>query len=127
LQQHDVGIVVGADGPLRLRPGLVRLPNVSFVSWDRLPSRHYPKAPIPDLAVEVLSEGNTPKEMERKLGEDFQVGVRLVWLVDPDTRTVRVFTGADQSILLDTDQMLDGGDVLPGFALPLAQLFARVS
>jgi Uma2 family endonuclease len=65
--------------------------------------------------------------MERKLGEDFQVGVRLVWLVDPDTRTVRVFTAADQSILLDSDQMLDGGDVLPGFALPLAQLFARVS
>jgi Uma2 family endonuclease len=65
--------------------------------------------------------------MERKLGEYFQVGVRLVWLVDPDTRTVRVFTAADQSILLDRDQMLDGGDMLPGFALPLAHLFDRVS
>jgi Uma2 family endonuclease len=68
LQQHDLGIVAGADGPLRLLPGLVRLPDVSFVSWNHLPSRHYPKAPIPDLvpdlAVEVLSEGNTSKEME---------------------------------------------------------------
>ena len=131
LQQHDLGFVAGADGPLRLLPGLVRIPDVSFVSWARLPSRHYPKAPIPDqvpdLVVEVLSEGNTPKEMERKLGEYFQVGVRLVWFVDPDTCTVRVFAAADRSILLDTDQTLDGGDVLPGFALPLAQLFARAS
>ena len=131
LRQNDLGFVAGADGTLRLMPGLVRIPDVSFISWDRLPSRHYPKEPIPDLvpdlAVEVLSESNTPKEMKRKLREYFVVGVRLVWFVDPETRNVEVFTAVDRSTTLDQGQTLDGGDVLPGFVLPLAELFDRVN
>jgi Uma2 family endonuclease len=64
VDQQDLGILVGADGALRLMPGLVRIPDVSFISWDRLPGRVVPRAPIPnlmpDVAMEVLSEGNTP-------------------------------------------------------------------
>jgi Uma2 family endonuclease len=131
VRQHDLGIVVGADGTVRLTSGLVRIPDVGFVSWDRLPGRELPKAsipdPVPDLAVEVLSAGNTRGEMERKLGEYFAAGVRLVWYVDPRARTVRVHTAADRSVLLDEGQTLEGGHVLPGFALPLAQLFALPS
>src|SRR5262249_40588800 len=60
---HDLGLVAGADGTLRLMPRLVRIPDVSFISWTQLPSREYPAKPIPDLypdlAVEVLSPGNT--------------------------------------------------------------------
>jgi len=96
LDRHDLGIVLGADGTLRLMPGLVRIPDVSFISWDKLPNRELPAEPIPDLvpdlAVEVLSEGNTAEEMRRKLREYFNVGVRLVWLIDPATRTALVYS-----------------------------------
>ena len=129
IRPRKLGIIAGESGPVRLFSGLVRMPDVAFVSWDRLPDRKWPKAPIPhlapDLAVEVLSKSNTKAEMARKLGEYFQAGVRLVWMVDPKTRTVRVHTAVDRSILLEVGQTLDGGDVLPGFLLPLDELFAR--
>lgn len=127
LRQHDLGVVTGADGTVRLAPGLVRIPDVAFVSWDRLPGRKVPREPIPDLAsdlaVEVLSSSNTRAEMRRKVDEYFQAGARLVWLIDPPTRTARAFTAPDQSTTLGEDQMLDAGEVVPGFTLPLRQLF----
>jgi Uma2 family endonuclease len=128
---HDSGIVTAPDGMLRLAPGRVRIPDVAFISWKRLPQHQYPNEPIPelvpDLAVEVLSEGNTKAEMDQKLKEYFFAGVLLVWFVDPEKRTVTVYTAPDQSVQLGEDDTLDGGDVLPGFALPLARLFARVA
>jgi Uma2 family endonuclease len=131
LDEHDLGILAGPDGTLRLMPGLVRIPDVSFVSWARLPNREAPTEAIPDLApdlaVEILSEGNTPKEMERKLKDYFFAGVRLVWYVDPNRRTVDVFTAPDQGVRLEEGQALDGGPVLPGFTLPLRRLFAKVA
>jgi Uma2 family endonuclease len=63
--------------------------------------------------------------MERKLREYFQAGVRLVWYVDPEARTVEIFTAVDWSTMLDESRTLDGGDVLPGFVLPLRELFPR--
>lgn len=130
VRQHDLGFVAGADGALRLMPQLVRIPDVSFISWTQLPNHEYPAEPIPtlypDLAVEVLSEGNTEEEMERKLKDYFLAGTRLVWLVDPDARTVQVFTSPEDSVTLTERDTLDGGDVLPGFTLPLKDLFARV-
>jgi hypothetical protein len=86
---------------MRLGTGLVRIPDVSFISWDRMPGRQIPARPIPDLvpdlAVEVLSEGNTDKEMERKRGEFFRAGVRLAWFIDPVDRTAVVYTAPGQS------------------------------
>jgi Uma2 family endonuclease len=129
LRQHDLGVVAGEAGLLRLMPGLVRIPDVSFVSWGRMPEPQAPRPPIPtlapDLAVEVLSESNTEAEMGRKLREYFAAGARLVWYIDREDRTARVYTAPDQSTLLDGTQALDGGDVLPGFALPLRELFDR--
>ena len=129
LQRYDLGIVLGADGTLRLMPGLVRIPDVSFISWDKFPTRELPAEPIPDLvpdlAVEVLSEGNTAEEMRRKLREYFQVGVRLVWLIDPATRSAEVYTSPRKKTTLTANQALDGGTVLPGFRLTLQKLFAR--
>jgi Uma2 family endonuclease len=130
LGQKDTGFVTGPDGALRLMSGLVRIPDVSFISWDQLPHHEWPKEPIPDLApdlaVEVLSEGNTPREMERKVREYFFSGTRLVWLVDPAGRSVRVCTAPDRSAVLTAGQVLDGGDVLPGLALSLEQVFANL-
>jgi Uma2 family endonuclease len=80
---------------------------------------------VPDLAVEVLSEGNTPREMEQKLQEYFTAGVRLVWYVDPVRQEVHVYTAPDQRKVLTADHTLHGGEVLPGFTLPLRQLFAE--
>src|SRR5262249_14451440 len=88
LEQHDLGIVVGLDGTVRLAPGMVRSPDVAFFSWNHFPNRQLPRESIPnlvpDLAVEVLSASNTRQEMDRKLHEYFATGVRLVWYVDPD-------------------------------------------
>lgn len=128
--ERNLGLVSGADGMLRLFPGLVRIPDLAFVSWQRVPNGRMPEEPVPalvpDLAVEVLSPSNTREEMALKRGEYFDAGVRLVWEINPRTRTVAVYTGAEQFNTLAEFQTLDGGDVLPGFALPLRELFAEL-
>jgi Uma2 family endonuclease len=129
LEQHDLGIVLGADGTLRLMPGQVRIPEVSFLAWERLPNRERPERPIPDLApdlaVEVISEGNTEAEMERKLRDYFGAGVRLVWYVDPEPPRVRVYTSLTEMTTLTESDTLDGGDLLPGFAVSIRDWFER--
>jgi Uma2 family endonuclease len=126
----NAGMILGADGTLKLLKKLVRIPDVSFTRWDQLPGRVVPAAPVPevspDLVVEVLSEGNTAREMERKLKEYFLAGVRLVWFVDDRTRSVRAYTSPDDSATFGPDDTLDGGDVLPGFAVPVARLFENL-
>lgn len=111
--------------------GLVRVPDVSFVSWGRLPGRTFPNQPIPrlpiDLAVAVVSKSNTPAEMKRKLRESFDAGTRLVWFFYPKSRTARVFDAPGRGTKLIEGQSLDGGNVLPGFVLPLSQLFDQAS
>jgi Uma2 family endonuclease len=131
LIKHDLGFLAGADGATRLMPGLVRIPDVSFITWDQVPVRgEIPDEAIgrtaPDLAVEVLSEGNTRGEMERKLKEYFLAGVRLVWLVDRKQRIVQVFTSPDDSRTFTEEESLGGGDVLPGLSLPVREVFARM-
>jgi Uma2 family endonuclease len=127
LEDKDLGIVLGEAGMLRLRPGLVRIPDVSFISFDRMTDGELPDAPIPDLvadlAVEVLSKSNTKKEIKRKIHDYFLCGVQLVWVIQPKTQTAEVYTSPTDVRRLDKNQMLDGGDVLPGFTLPLRRVF----
>ena len=129
VEQQALGFIAGADGMRRLAPGLVRIPDISFVSWDRLPERRVPRRPIPDLApdlvVEVLSAGNTSQEMAQKLQDYFTAGVRLVWYVDPILQEVHVYTAPDQHTVLTAAHSLDGGEVLAGFMLPVQQVFAE--
>lgn len=128
VRKHDMGIVTGEAGTLRLAPGLVRVPDVAFISWERFPNRELIDEPIPDLApdlaVEVLSKSNTAAEMDRKLYDYFDAGVRLVWYADPDTRTVSVYTSPTDARLLSESDTLDGGTVLPGFRLLISDWFA---
>ena len=127
LMRHNLGLAAGPDGTLRLTSGLVRVPDISFVSWDRLPDRKRPLGPVPmlspDLAIEVLSKSNTRQEMDRKLGEYFDSGVLAVWLIDPKSRTAQVFSSPEESSLLTEADSLDGGTILPGFRLALRELF----
>jgi len=129
LDDHDLGVVLGEAGFLRLFPGLVRGPDVSFLRWERFPDGEFPKAAIwpvaPDLAVEILSKGNTDGEMQRKVREYFKAGAGRVWLVDPESRTARIFTSPRRSTLVDENGPLDAGSVLPGFELSLKDWFAR--
>jgi Uma2 family endonuclease len=130
VKEHDLGLVVGEQGMMKLAPGLVRAPDVSFVSWDQLPGRCHPEEPFPgvfpDLAVEVISRGNTRREMARKRREYFAAGTRLVWMVYPKTRTIDVYTSPTDSTTHGGTDTLDGADVLPGFTLPVATLFANL-
>jgi Uma2 family endonuclease len=127
LDRNQRGIGLNPDALLRISPGLIRMPDLSFISWDKLPGRKVPLKPIwdlyPDLAIEIISESNTPAEIRRKLDEYFKSGVRMAWVIDPRKRTARVYTSARRSRLVREHQSLDGGDVLPGFSVKLADLF----
>jgi len=125
-----LGIVLGEAGTLRVLHGQVRVPDVCFISRDRFPGGRLLDAPIPglvpDLAIEILSPSNTQGEMARKLRDYLSAGVRLVWYIDPRDRTARVFTSIDEGLRLGEKDVLDGGQVLPGFQLPLEKLFAEL-
>ena len=104
------------------------MPDVAFLSQDRLSALKNRPAVVPfapDLAVEVISPGNTDKEMDRKLHEYFEAGVKLVWYVYPETQTVLVYRGEDQVRKLTANDTLDGEDVLPGFSLSIREWFSR--
>ena len=126
VRPRNLGLVSTPDGTIRLWAGRVRIPDVAFTSWDRMPGRKRPPKPIPDLAVEVLSLSNTRREMQLKLADYFTANVRLVWIVDPQTRTVKVYTSQSEMTLLSENDTLDGGDVLPGFSILMAELFGEL-
>jgi len=131
VQPRKLGAVTGADGMMRLFPGLVRIPDVAYVSANRLPGAKIPTEPIPslapDLVVEVVSESNTQREMDRKRGEYFRAGVLLIWLIDHRARSAAVFTDPGKDpLLLDQNGILDGGVVLRGFSLSLRSLFDQL-
>jgi Uma2 family endonuclease len=129
LDEHDLGFVLAPDGPLRILPRQVRMPDVCFIRWDRLPKPYSPSTPIldavPNLAIEILSKNNTPQEMQRKLEEYFQAGTELVWYIDPRTRSAKVYTAVDQCEELGETGTLAGAAALPGFSLPLQTLFEK--
>ncbi len=129
LEENDLGIVLGADAPLRWGTGLVRLPDVSFYRWSHFPGRELPAGQIldgaPDLAVEVMSPSNTEREMERKRREAFSAGAVLFWQVYPEERAVRVYSGVATYVARDETQEIDGGDVLPGLRLAVGAWFDR--
>jgi len=130
VKPRKLGVVMAPDALLRVLPDQVRLPDVCFISWNRFPERKLPSGQVwriaPDLAVEILSPSNSAGEMERKLRDYFTAGVRLVWYIDPQTRTARAYTAVDQKTELTASDTLSGGDVLPGFELSLAELFAEI-
>ncbi len=128
IRPWKLGSVLGADGMIRVRRGLLRIPDVCFISIERLPGGKLPRKPVldivPNLVVEVLSESNTETEMQGKLREYFKAGVELVWHVNPHSRSVEVVTSPSKRVVVRGSQTLNGGDVLPGFKVKLKKLFA---
>jgi Uma2 family endonuclease len=126
---NRLGLVFGSEAGYRCftdDPNRVRRPDVSFVRAGRLPGDRPPKGydtSPPDLAVEVLSPNDLASEVEKKVDDYLLAGVRLIWIVDPETRKVRVHR-ADGSItgLSDRDE-LSGEEIVPGFRTPVAELF----
>ena len=107
-------------------PDRVRKPDVSFISVDRIPSDAVPKANceiVPDLAVEVISPNDLYHEVEEKVTEYLRVGVRLVWVVDPLAKTIRIHraNGTMQDLTLSDE--LSGEDVINGFHCPVSEVF----
>lgn len=108
-----------------------RRPDVAFVSHQRWPiERRAPRTAawevVPDLAIEVLSPNNKTVDDAAKLEEYFQAGVRAVWLVFPEAGKVYVYTSTTSVTILPRESTLEGGEVLPGFRLALAELFGTL-
>jgi Uma2 family endonuclease len=129
VRKHRRGEVFGADGFMKLKPGLIRIPDVSFVSKARMKAakiRPWGKIEplVPELAVEVLSRGNTKQEMDQKLVDFFQAGVQLVWYVDPRSQQVTVYDSVESSKIVQAPAELNGDPILPGLTISLSELFA---
>ena len=115
-----------------LLPGLgdtVRSPDAAFVRGDKLPAQGIGTGWLslaPDLVVEILSPSETESELEAKLRDYHAAGTQLVWVVDPAARAVTIRGASAPERSLTEADALDGGDVLPGFAIPVSRLFARL-
>lgn len=130
VRKHNLGVCSGEAGTKEIKPNLVRIPDISFTSWDRIPGRKRSKKPVPrlvpNLAIEILSTGNTAGEMKAKRKDYFEAGVELVWEIDPKRRRAKVYRSLTDVRTLTEGDRLDGEHVLPGFELSLAELFGEL-
>ncbi len=129
LEANPIAWVVGADCGFQCfpwRPYTVRKPDVAVILRDRLPVGRLARGWVeiaPDLAIEVVSPGDRVDELEEKIRMFLRAGTRLVWLVVPSTRRVRIHRADGSLAEVGDDGRLDGEDVLPGFSCPVAGLF----
>lgn len=128
-EDHGLGSVFGAETGFLLarNPDTVRAPDAAFVSQARLPENGVPAGYFPgapDLAVEVVSPGDTTGEVEEKVQMWLAHGASLVWVIHPATRTVTIYRRDGSANVLHDGDQLNGEAVLPGFSFPVAKLFA---
>ena len=129
VRERGLGRVAVGDPGIVLRrgPDLVRAPDVAFIGTERLPSDRpitgYSEV-IPDFVVEVVSPGDRAGEIEQKVAQWLEAGVRLVWVVYPATRHVVAYCELAHPRVYTDAETIDGEPVLPGFARPVAEIFA---
>ena len=126
LKRNPVGEVMGGDPGFILsrNPDTVRAPDVAFLvneKIERVPRKGFMPFP-PDLVVEVVSPGDSFTEVTAKVAQWLEAGTRTVWVADEERKKIHVYEGGRTSILHEGDT-LTGGDVLPGFAVPVAEFF----
>jgi Uma2 family endonuclease len=131
VETHNLGYIAGADAGFRLSDRTVLSPDVAFVAKERLkelPDRFFPLAP--DLAVEVVSPTDSIKATQRKAARYIAHGTRLVWIVYTNEKAVDVCRPSQEGDMsvqeVGIDGVLDGGEVLPGFTLPVSEIFKTV-
>jgi Uma2 family endonuclease len=129
VKQRQLGVLTTAEAGFVLarNPDTVRDPDVAFIAKDRVPPSAVPgffEGP-PDLAVEVLSPNDRASDVLAKVHEWLAAGCLAVWVVDPQQKTVAVYDNHGAVALHRPDERLDGGAVLPGFSVDVADLFAR--
>jgi Uma2 family endonuclease len=128
VRQHSLGVVYAAETGFQLRedPDTVRAADAAFVAKSRIPPEGEPEgywAIAPDLVVEVISPSDSAAAVQSKVADWLEAGCRLVWVVYPDTQTVTEYRSPTQVRMLNADQTLEGGDVLPGFACGVGEIF----
>jgi Uma2 family endonuclease len=128
VRTHRLGVVVGAETGFLLAqdPDTVRAPDLGFIRQERIPATGIPRGfwpGAPDLAVEVISPGDTYTEVQEKVEEWLAAGCRLVWVINPRRRTVTVYRSLTDIAILTQADVLDGYAVLPGFRCPVADIF----
>jgi Uma2 family endonuclease len=128
VDEHALGAASAADSGFLLAraPDSVRAPDVWFIRRDRIPVGGPPDAfwtGAPDLAVEVRSKNDRWPDILEKVDEYFAAGTQLVWVIEPIRREVVVFRADMPAITLMSTDELDGQDVVPGFHLPVRDLF----
>jgi Uma2 family endonuclease len=130
VRAHRLGRMYTAEGGFVLFSDreTVRAPDVAFVRADRVPQgkarKHFARL-APDLVVEVLSPSDRAGEVLSKIEMYREAGVRLIWVVDPEPKTVTVLTENQPVTVFKSDGVLDGGTVLPGFSVAVAEIFAE--
>lgn len=113
--------------------GRIRKPDLAYVSFDRWPAdkpfpyRGNPVDAVPDLAIEIVSPTDSFDDVFDKANEYLRAGVRQVWVIGPRLKTVHVFAGSGNPMVLSAADSLDGGDVLPGFTVRVGDLFPPVT
>jgi Uma2 family endonuclease len=131
-REHASGWVWPADNGYQCFPherGRIRRPDVSFIRAGRLPGDVLPKGFVripPDLAVEVVSPNDTAYELEEKLEDYQQAGVRLVWVIHPESRTVTIYRADGTVSRLREAEELTGEDVIPGFRCLVGSLLPPI-
>lgn len=128
VEQNQLGAVYAAETGFRLasNPDTVRAPDLAFVDQARAAAMSDPEGYLPgapDLAVEVVSPGDTYAEVEEKVLEWLDAGTRMVIVVNPRRGAVTVYRSRDEIRVLSGDDVLDGGDVVPGWSVPVGRLF----
>ena len=127
-KEEGLGLVLFNTGfVLTSEPATVRVPDVAFVSADRLPEGRVPDGwgeGAPDVVVEVVSSSNSASEMQRRALDYLDAGARLVWVADPASRTVTEYRSRSRIRISEGDDELEGGGVLPGLRARVERLFA---
>ena len=125
-----LGIVCGSSAGYWMKSGNLRSPDLSFIAKERLQGlRHAPKKffqGAPDLVVEILSPSDAVDGLHEKIGEYFESGARLIWVLNPEEETVLVYHSPQPDRLLKAADSVDAEDVIPGFSMPLSELFAEL-
>jgi Uma2 family endonuclease len=124
VDQHDLGYITGADGGYIMSDDTTFIPDVGFISKARLPEEPAREVLVPpDLAVEVKSPTDSKRELRKKAEKYIAFGTKIVWLVFPDEQVVEVYEGSEDVKTFGVGETLSGGAVLPGFELPVSEIF----